>query len=717
VKRRRFTIVGFADSPQYIDNGLRGSANVGDGTVRFFAYVPKTQLKLAVATLLNVRFAKLQATNTYAASYQHARNQKLKQLKQVFKVRGQAQTQALVAKADRQLAAQQAQLDAGQKQLQAAAAQMAQATGQTQATTPALAAQQQQLAAAQAKLTAARKQAHAAAVTHYTWQDRSDLPGFSAYGESSERIAAIANVFPVFFFLIAALITFTTITRMVEEARGQIGTFKALGYGKWAIAKNYLGYALLAAVVGGVVGSVAGNLSLPRFIIALYHQCIPLTATVRLQWGSAALAVGFSLLATVGAAAFVVRRELAEGPAALMLPKAPKSAKRILLEKLTPLWSRLNFNQKVSYRNLFRYKSRMVMSIVGIAGGCALILCGFGIRDSIIASGTRQYGEIVRYQAVVQLKDGAQPSQAQRVLRQNAQYRSSTAVAANTAKLRLGDESVDAVNVFTPQSADFNRYLRLSRTDGSKLTLPRRGAVISQKTAKLLGAQAGDRISVSLTGGKRVKVKIAALTQNYIGDYLYLSPQAYRAVWGQSATRNALLVRLDHQTVKQRNALAHRLLQSQAVLGTSYTADQKQTIDAMSSTLDPVVVIFIVMSGLLSFVVMYNLTNINVSERIRELSTVKVLGFYDREVTMYVMRENIVLTLAGIVVGYGVGNALTWYILQQATTAQVMFPLTIHWPGYVAAACLMAVFTGVVMLVTHRRLQRVDMVSALKATD
>jgi putative ABC transport system permease protein len=717
VKRRRFTIVGFADSPQYIDNGLRGSANVGDGTVRFFAYVPKTQLKLAVATLLNVRFAKLQATNTYAASYQHARNQKLKQLKQVFKVRGQAQTQALVAKADRQLAAPQAQLDARQKQLQAAAAQMAQATGQTQATTPALAAQQQQLAAAQAKLTAARKQAHAAAVTHYTWQDRSDLPGFSAYGESSERIAAIANVFPVFFFLIAALITFTTITRMVEEARGQIGTFKALGYGKWAIAKNYLGYALLAAVVGGVVGSVAGNLSLPRFIIALYHQCIPLTATVRLQWGSAALAVGFSLLATVGAAAFVVRRELAEGPAALMLPKAPKSAKRILLEKLTPLWSRLNFNQKVSYRNLFRYKSRMVMSIVGIAGGCALILCGFGIRDSIIASGTRQYGEIVRYQAVVQLKDGAQPSQAQRVLRQNAQYRSSTAVAANTAKLRLGDESVDAVNVFTPQSTDFNRYLRLSRTDGSKLTLPRRGAVISQKTAKLLGAQAGDRISVSLTGGKRVKVKIAALTQNYIGDYLYLSPQAYRAVWGQSATRNALLVRLDHQTVKQRNALAHRLLQSQAVLGTSYTADQKQTIDAMSSTLDPVVVIFIVMSGLLSFVVMYNLTNINVSERIRELSTVKVLGFYDREVTMYVMRENIVLTLAGIVVGYGVGNALTWYILQQATTAQVMFPLTIHWPGYVAAACLMAVFTGVVMLVTHRRLQRVDMVSALKATD
>ncbi|MFD1485091.1 ABC transporter permease [Lacticaseibacillus baoqingensis] len=717
LKRHRFKIVGFANSPQYIDNGLRGATNVGDGTVRFFAYVPAAQIDLPTATLLNIRFAKLQAANTYAGTYEHARDRQLTKLKQAFKPRAIARTKALIAAADKQMAPQQAKLDTAQQQLDAAVAQVAQASGGTQSTTPALTAQQQQLDTAKAQLTAAKKQAAKAAETHYTWQTRADLPGFSAYGESSKRIAAIANVFPVFFFLIAALITFTTITRMVEEARGQIGTFKALGYGKWAIAKNYLGYALLAAVIGGIFGSVFGNMTLPRFIIALYHQCIPLSATVRMQWGSAALAVGFSLLATVGAAAFVVRRELAEGPAALMLPKAPKSAKRILLEKITPLWLRLNFNQKVSYRNLFRYKSRMVMSIVGIAGGCALILCGFGIRDSIIASGTRQYGGIVRYQAVVQLKDQAQTASVQAALKHTAQYQSSTAVAAETAKLRLGENSVAAVNVFTPQSADFDRYVHLSQPDGTSLKLPNSGAVISEKTAKLLGAQTGDRVRVSLTGGKQTRIKIATITQNYIGDYLYLSPQAYRAAWGQKALRNALLVRLKHQSDQQRNALAHRLLKTGAVLGTSYIADQKQSIDSMSSTLDPVVVIFIVMSGLLSFVVMYNLTNINVSERIRELSTVKVLGFYDREVTMYVMRENVVLTIAGIVVGYGIGNALTWYILQQATTAQVMFPLTIHWPGYVAAACLMALFTAIVMFVTHKRLQHVDMVSALKANE
>lgn len=714
LKHRTYTIVGFADSPQYIDNGLRGAANVGDGTVRFFAYVPQNQMTIP-ASLLSVRFKGIQGHNTYATSYKKARNQKLKQLKALFKKRATTRSDDLYQQALAKIAPQQAKITAAQKQLQQAQVQMSQASSGQVTTTAAITAQLAQLKTAQAKLDAAKTKAKTQTKTTYTYQDRSDLPGFSAYGESSERIAAIANVFPVFFFLIAALITFTTITRMVEEARGQIGTFKALGYGKWAIAKNYLEYALIAAIVGGVVGSAFGNETLPRFILALYGQTIPMIATVRMQWGSLGLALGFSLIATVGAAAFVVHRELQEGPAALMLPKAPKSAKHILLERITPLWTRLNFNQKVSYRNLFRYKSRMVMSIIGIAGGCALILTGFGIRDSIIASGTRQYGDIVKYQAVVSLKGQAKKAQA--VLAEDASYQSSTKIMANTAKVRFGDESVASVNVFTPKTDDFSHYIHLSTPQGNGIKLPQQGAVISQKTATLLGAKVGDHVSVTITGGKRVSLKIAAITKNYIGDYLYLSAAAYCNAWHKAATSNALLVRLTHQSDHQRNTLAHRLLKSGAVLGTSFVADQKATIDNMSSTLNPVVMIFIVMSGLLSFVVMYNLTNINVSERIRELSTVKVLGFYDREVTMYVSRENIVLTLIGIILGYGVGNALTWYILRQATTAQVMFPLTIHWPGYVAAAVLMAVFTGVVILVTHKRLQHVDMVSALKATE
>lgn len=717
LQHRTFTIVGFVDSPQYIDNGLRGVTNVGDGTVRFFAAVPSSQLKMP-ASLLSVRFKSLQGTDTYSNHYVTARNRKLKQLKTVLNPRAEQHSRALYINATKQLNDQLNKLTAAKVRLQAAQQEVTQTSGGTMTSTPELTNQLASINAAQSKLTSARNKIKQQTKTHYTWQNRSDLPGFSSYGESSERIAAIANVFPVFFFLIAALITFTTITRMVEEARAQIGTFKALGYGKWAIARNYLAYALMAGTIGGVIGSLLGNETIPRFVLALYSSTIPMSATVRLEWSSIILALCFSLIATVGAAGFVVWRELQEGPAALMLPKPPKSAKRILLERITPLWQRLNFNQKVSYRNLFRYKSRMVMSIVGIAGGCALILCGFGIRDSITAAGNRQYRDIVRYQAVISLHGAdADISKTQHLLQQSESYQKSTPIAATTAKVRHGNESVSSVNVFIPQTTDFANYVRLTTPGGSNIVLPQRGAVLSQKTATLLGAQVGDSINVNLTSATNRSIKVAAITKNYIGDYLYLSPAAYQHVWHKTSNSNALLVKLNAQSSKQRNRLAHQLLQSGAVRGTSFVADQRTTIDNMSATLDPVVVIFIVMSGLLSFVVMYNLTNINVSERIRELSTVKVLGFYDREVTMYVARENIVLTIVGVILGYGIGNALTWYILKQATTAQVMFPLVIHWSGYIIAAILMALFTAIVIWFTHRRLKRVDMVSALKATD
>ncbi len=267
-------------------------------------------------------------------------------------------------------------------------AQLKQATGDSAA----LRQQQATLRENQAKLDTALKQANTRTQTTYTCQTREDLPGFTSFGDTSDRIATIANIFPVFFFLIAALITFTTITRMVEEARRQIGTFKALGYTKWVIARNYLTYALMAGLIGALLGSVIGNATLPRLVISMYHMSIPLTTSIPVMWTVIALAVAFSLLATVGAAIIVVRRELAEKPADLMLPRAPKSAKRILMERITPLWRRMSFTQKVSYRNLFRYKSRMWMTIIGIAGGTALILTGFGLNDSIGSTASQQYG-------------------------------------------------------------------------------------------------------------------------------------------------------------------------------------------------------------------------------------------------------------------------------------------------------------------------------------
>ncbi|MFD1392508.1 FtsX-like permease family protein [Lacticaseibacillus jixianensis] len=717
LKRRAFKIVGFVDSPRYVDNNERGSTNVGDGTVRFFAYVQPAQLNLDVATLLAVRFGSLQDENSYSDAYKDDVAAKLTALKRAFKPRAKARDQALTAAALKPIAAEQAKLDQANAQLTAATAQVEAASQGAMTTTPELTAQAAQLAAAQKKLDAAKQKARAAIHTSYTWQTRADLPGFASFGDSADRIAAIANVFPVFFFLIAALITFTTITRMVEEARGQIGTFKALGYGKWAIARNYLMYALMAGLLGAVVGSVAGNLTLPRFIVSLYDMVIPLTPTIPLMWGSFAIALVASLLATVGAAWLVTRRELRERPAELMRPAAPKSAKRILLERIKPLWRRLSFNQKVSYRNLFRYKSRMIMTIIGIAGGTGLLLTGFGLRDSIGTTASHQYDTVFHYDATVALKSAGKQTKALSLVKDSGKYQAHRVINADTGKAKANGKQIADINLYTPlKRTGLNGFVTLSQ-HGDRYQLPASGIVIAQKIANQLGVQKGDTLTFTRTGKAAVKVKVSGITTNYIGVFAYMSPQAYTKAFGHQPVASALLLKLRPMTDSQRNQLAHRLLKQNAALGTSFKADETKSVGNMGSSLNPVVLIFILLSGVLSFVVLYNLTNINVSERIRELSTIKVLGFYDREVTMYIVRENIVMTIVGVLCGYGVGYGLLAYILHQAETTQVIFPVVLAPLSYVWATLLMAGFTAVVMLVTHKRLQRIDMVGALKSSE
>lgn len=700
--RRTFKISGFADSPAYIEDTSRGSANIGDGTVRYFAYIPASQMKMPVASQLNIRFPALQTRDTFSNRYKDAVATKMKLVKQRVKAQGEKDLRAAVY-------ANIVKTATAKAQAQLAASGTPAAAAADQAIKPQLSTFQQQ-----ATVTA-RKQLS----TSLTWQTREDLPGFGDYGGSADRIAAIANVFPVFFFLVAALITFTTVSRMVEEARAQIGTFKALGYGKWAIARNYLAYAALAGLLGGIIGVFAGNLSIPRIVLSLYKNYIPLQQVVSLQWPLIVLSLLLALIATLGAAAIVVRNELTEKPAALMRPRAPKSAKRILLERITPLWSRLSFNQKVSYRNLFRYKSRLVMTILGIAGGTALILTGFGIKDSITATGVQQYGDVIHYQAIVRLADGKKPAAARDILAKSKAYRSAGTVSGAVAKLSAKGHSLSDVNLFAPANGnDLEPYVSLRSTASNrKLTLPRHGIVITSKLAKALNVTTGDTLKVATTNGQSKRFTIKGIAKNYVGHFGYLSNPAYQQLAGNSAKPNTLLVRLQPQSSKQNDRLAKQLLNHHAIVGISFTTTAKKTLSNMSGMLDPIVLIFILLSAVLSFVVLYNLNNINVSERIRELSTIKVLGFFDREVTMYISRESIVLTVIGIVFGYLLGNLLTAYILYHAETEAVVFPLTISIVGYLTATLLMLAFTGVVTWLTHRRLQRVDMVEALKSNE
>lgn len=714
LKHRTYTVVGFGDVPTYIDDNTRGATNIGDGTLHFFAYLPATELQLKTATLLNIRFKTLQHFNTYDHVYKKQVATKVSALKRQFQQRAKVRSANLYQQSSQSIRKQQKKLTAAKQQL---IATQKQSPTSDQTVNTALTAQAKQLATAQAKLNQARQTLKAKTVTHYTWQTRDDLPGFSDYHDASNRIAAIANVFPVFFFLIAALITFTTITRMVEEARSQIGTFKALGYAKLTIARNYLAYALMAGLIGAILGGLIGNLSLPRIVISLYHAYIPLIVAVPLMWPLLGLALGFALLATVGAAIIAVRRELSEKPAALMRPRTPKSAKRILMERITPLWRRLSFNQKVAYRNLFRYKSRMIMTIIGIAGGTALLLTGFGLRDSIGGTATTQFNQITHYNVLLALKHDNQPKPALKILKTHPQYQSALQAHSAVGKLKANNRQLTDVNLMAPKKiATFSHYVTLKQ-NGKTFTLPQHGLVISQKIATQLHLKKGEHVTFITTTGQTAKIKVAAVTANYMGVYAYLSSNTYRKAFHKTPTINTLLVRLNQTTAKQRNNLAHQLLDQNAVLGTNFTATQLTAVKHMSSSLNPVVLIFILLSGLLSFVVLYNLTNINVSERIRELSTIKVLGFFDNEVTLYITRENIMLTIIGIILGYGAGWALLAFILKQAATAQIIFPVIIHWPGYAVATLLMLVFTTIVTLVTHRKLQHIDMIEALKSNE
>ena len=670
-KAQTLTIVGFANAPQYIDNTQRGAATIGDGTVSFFAYAPDRVLQLPITNLALMRGTKVDHQALFDQRYSD----------QVAKLQTKL---APVIKA--QLATKQ---QATQQHIQQLTVALAQTPPAQQV------ALKTQLAQLQAQTFQSQVQTHA------------DLPGFSAYGDTADRISAIANVFPVFFFLIAALITFTTITRMIEEARGQLGIMKALGYANRTIARNYWLYALITAILGTSMGVLLGSLWLPRFVLNLYTLMYIFTKPVlNFQWISILLASLFALLATLGAAIIVIWQQLRVGPAALMVPKAPKSAKRILMERWTWLWRRLSFNQKVSYRNLFRFKSRLVMTVIGIAGGLGLLLTGFGIRDSITATGTRQMNDILRYQASVRVTN---PDGVQQALTKLSSVQNVLPVASSLVTVSAHDNQVNSVNL--NQVADANslpKFVHLVSPQGRNLALPQTGVILSQKMAGKLGVSGGDTVRLKTTTGQVSQVKVAGIMTNYVGDVMY-----------QRSTQqaNTFLLRQPKLSSAAQQRFANTAMKIPGVVNVSFKADQLSGISSMTKQLNPVIVIFILLSGTLSLVVLYNLTNINISERLRELSTIKVLGFFDREVTAYIIRENIILTVVGIIFGYGIGNALTAYILHQAETPQVVFPLTITWSSYLWSTGLMLGFTAIVMAMTHRQLQHIDMLDALKAND
>ena len=554
--------------------------------------------------------------------------------------------------------------------------------------------------------------------------DRSNLPEHDGYGENADRMRAIGKVFPVIFFLVAALISLTSMTRMVEEQRTQIGTMKAIGYSKWAIVSKYLSYALLATAGGSIIGVLIGEKVLPFIIIYAYgimYQHIP-EILVPYDWAYAIEASIAAVACTMFATVFSCYRELGEQPAALMRPPAPKIGKRVLLEYVGVIWKRLNFTWKSTIRNLMRYKKRFFMTIFGIGGCMALMLVGYGIRDSVFEIADIQYTEIQTYDGNLILKENLSEDEHQELtdsLEQNQDIaRFMDAYMKNLVLTKDGHERETYVMVLG-QPKDSEKYVHFhDRKTKEAYELSDDGAIISEKTAKLLNAKVGDTISVKDENEGNKEIVIQNICENYMGHYLYMTPKYYEKVYGEKPEYNTVLFSVqDSYTRQQMEEAGEKILERDEVLSLSYMKDIEKRLNDMLKSLNLVIIVLIVSAGMLAFVVLYNLNTINIAERKRELATLRVLGFYNPEVAAYVYRENILLTLIGTIVGAGLGKILHLFIIETVEVPAAMFGRIINLPSYIYSFLFTILFSMIVNGVMYFKLRKIDMVESLKSIE
>lgn len=580
-----------------------------------------------------------------------------------------------------------------------------------------------QIADAKVQLADAKKEIEQ--IEKPTWYiyDRSHLPEYSGYGDNADRMKAIGEVFPLIFFLVAALISLTTMTRMVEEERTLIGTLKALGYSKKSIAAKYLGYAVLATLTGGIFGVMIGEKILPYIIITAYkimYRHLPdVEIPYNLYYG--VLACVAALLCTVAATIFSCMKELKEQAAELMRPPAPKQGKRVFLEYIPFLWKRLNFTWKSTVRNLMRYKKRFFMTIFGIGGCTGLMLVGFGLKDSISSIVPLQYEDIQLYDGNVILQSDVTMQEKQEVyeaLEKNSQV---VATAEDLLqKITIEHDGVSKeVYLNVPENVEkFSDFVVLQdRTTKEKYQLTDKGAVLTEKMAKELGVSAGDTVTIKEENEKERTVKISQICENYMSHYLYMTPAVYKAAYGKEPEYNSIYYRTEGRTTKEAELVGEAALKLDGALSVSYTTELRQQVDDMLQSLDIVIVVLIISAGMLAFVVLYNLNNINITERKRELATLKVLGFYDKEVTEYVYRENILLTLIGSVFGMLLGKILHRFIIVTVEIDSVMFGRNINTISFVYAFLLTVVFSLFVNGVMYFKLKKINMVESLKSVE
>lgn len=552
--------------------------------------------------------------------------------------------------------------------------------------------------------------------------DRDSHQSFVEYEGCANSIDALAKIFPVFFFAVAALVCLTTMTRMVDEQRINIGTLKGLGYKTSQISKKYILYALIACITGSILGLAIGFSVFPTVIFFAYGMMYSIENIVYVF--SIPIAIGITSLALIIitlSAYMACRKELKETPAILMRPKAPKSGKRILLERVPFIWNRFSFISKVTVRNIFRYKKRFLMTVLGIAGCTALILTGFGIKDSIEMILTGQYGTLFKYDMSLVIQSDMTDKQIYE-LRKNLsdidEINKYEFFSYENGDIKVNNTTKEITIVVPENLKNMDKFIHLQdRKTQNPIELNNKGIVLTEKIARDLGVKAGDEIELINSDDKKAKIKVSHITENYISHYAYISPENYIKLFEKDLDFNRVIGILNNPSVKIEDKLSKKLFDIETIDGITFNTASKETFHNTIKNLNYVVLIMIISAGALAFVVLYNLTNVNISERIREIATIKVLGFYDKEVSAYIYRENIILTIIGTVVGLGLGTILHKFIMVTVEIQSMMFGRVIDISSYFIAAVLTIVLSLFVNLAMFYKLRNVKMVESLKSVD
>lgn len=714
-KEAKYKIVGMVSSPMYVEKDSRGVTSIGKGTIDYFAVLNSKDIAIDKYTEIYLRFKNVQGLDAYGDEYEKLMEENNKYLENLFASR-------IVERGEEIKFEVQKEFDEAYKEIEDKYQQII-AVEQLGYVDEELSQNKQKLLVAKEELENKEKETiNRIGESKYYFFDRTDNQGYLGYKDSINCLGNIASVLPIFFFLVAILICLTTMTRMVEENRLEIGTLKALGYKDLEISWKYIIYASIASISGCIIGILIGSTALPKIISNAYGSIYTVPKIILYYYPSYIIqSVVISVLCTVGAALFVIKVELKDKPANLMRPKAPKIGKKILLERITPLWTRLSFNHKVTLRNIFRYKQRMIMTVLGIAGCMALLVTGFGLKDSNAGMVDKEFNKVWKYEAMVMVNENSNDEDTKKyndTLEQLNGYEDSINIHQESVTFNKEGINKQTAFLYVPENVEkFDNFILLDdRVSGEKYKINNSGVIISEKLAKLLGVSVNDTIILNDKDNNSNEVKVDNITENYVSHYIYMSPEYYKDIFEKEPIYNAQFINFTSDKGED-NEISSKLLECNNVTNVTLKSQIQKTTEDSNDSMNLVMVVIIMAAGSLAFVVLYNLNNINVSERIRELSTIKVLGFFNNEVTMYISRENIILTLIGVATGSVLGKILHTFIINTAETDTMMMYPNISVSSYIFSALLTILFSVIVMILMHIKLKKVNMIDALKSNE